>query len=550
MRALKATLLAALAVTKALAITSGPGPSILANREEIPEVEASLAKLGVDVTTIPSLNNRSSCNACEKACGTLDYLYGSQKVIAKGTEAYQNATESYWSAQQQEVKPSCIFIPSVDTDVSVLVLLAQLTECPFAAKSGGHAAFAGASSIPGGITILFRDLNEVLLNEDKSVASVGPGNKWGQVYKALEPHGLGVIGGRLSDIGVGGLTTGGGISYYSNEYGWALDNVESFEIVSAINGEILSASKTQHPDLYWALRGGGNNLGLVTKFNLYTIPSSLLRGITRVYSEDQFLHVLDAFTDIARKGSLDRNAQQYVVFAHAGGMNIASAELTYTKDVSDPPIFRKYRSIPALSDTTSTRTLAGYCSEIGAQDRNGQRQVFWNRTFKLNDEFVHWVVLHFFAMVSRVVEVPGALPMLVFQAITEPMLEKMSSAGGNALGLDTSNGPILIIHILSKWNNTSDDDTMYRFVDEFFTAIATEAETRGVSNDFVYMNYASRFQDVISSYGTDNKARLQEIAFKYDPRGVYQNLQPGYFKLKGAPSQGKRRHRHGRNRSG
>jgi hypothetical protein len=67
MRALKATLLAALAVTKALAITSGPGPSILANREEIPEVEASLAKLGVDVTTIPSLNNRSSCNACEKA---------------------------------------------------------------------------------------------------------------------------------------------------------------------------------------------------------------------------------------------------------------------------------------------------------------------------------------------------------------------------------------------------------------------------------------------------------------------------------------------------
>ncbi|KAL2853809.1 hypothetical protein BJY01DRAFT_258701 [Aspergillus pseudoustus] len=517
-------------------------PSFLTGGEETNQIEVSLAELGVDVTSIPLLNNRSSwANACEKACGALDYLYGSQKVIPKRTPAYQNATESYWSAQQQEVKPSCIFIPSIATEVSVLVLLVQLTTCTFAAKSGGHAAFAGASSSQGGITILFRDLSEVSLSKDKSIVSIGPGNRWGQVYKALEPHGLGVIGGRMSDIGVGGLTTGGGISYYSNQYGWALDNVKSFEVVSAINGEILTASETEHPDLYWALRGGGNNVGLVTKFNLYTIPSSLLRGTTRVYCEDQFPHVLDAFTELARNAILDKNAQQYVVFAHAGEMNIASAELTYTKDVADPPVFRKYRSIPAISDTTSTRTLAGYCSEIGAQDRNGQRQVFWNRTFKLNDEFVHWVVQHFFSVVSRVANVPGALPMLVFQAITEPTLETMTKAGGNALGLDPSSGPILMIHVLSKWDNASDDRSMHQFVDEFFRAIAIEAESRSLGNDFVYMNYASHSQDVISSYGADSKARLQDVASKYDPRGVYQTLQPGYFKLAGAPSQEKKR---------
>lgn len=132
--------------------------------------------------------------------------------------------------QQEEVKPHCIFKPTKNTDVSITVLLSRLTECPFAARSGGHAAFAGASSSPGGVTIWFKDLNEVTLNNDKSVASVGPGNVWGQVYKALEPYGLATVGGRASDIGVGGLTTGGGISYYSNEYGWVLDNVESFEV--------------------------------------------------------------------------------------------------------------------------------------------------------------------------------------------------------------------------------------------------------------------------------------------------------------------------------
>jgi FAD/FMN-containing dehydrogenase len=111
-----------------------------------------------------------------------------------------------------------------------MVLISQLTKCPFAAKSGGHAAFTGSSNSDGGITVLLRDLNEVTLSEDRSVASIAPGNTWGDVYTALEPYGLAVVGGRVSDIGVGGLTTGGGISYHSNLYGWALDNVESFEV--------------------------------------------------------------------------------------------------------------------------------------------------------------------------------------------------------------------------------------------------------------------------------------------------------------------------------
>lgn len=120
--------------------------------------------------------------------------------------------------------------PTSNKDVSIIVLLSRLTNCQFAARSGGHAAFEGASNIAGAISIWFKDMNEITLNEDKSVVSVGPGNLWGQVYEALEPHGLAAVGGRASSIGVGGFILGGGISFYSNLYGWALDNVRSFEV--------------------------------------------------------------------------------------------------------------------------------------------------------------------------------------------------------------------------------------------------------------------------------------------------------------------------------
>jgi FAD/FMN-containing dehydrogenase len=91
----------------------------------------------------------------------------------------------------------------------VALLLSRRTQCPFAVKSGGHAAFAGASNIQGGITMNFAKLNQVVVSSDKSIASVGAGNTWFDVYQTLEPEDLTVIGGRVAAIGVGGLTLGG-----------------------------------------------------------------------------------------------------------------------------------------------------------------------------------------------------------------------------------------------------------------------------------------------------------------------------------------------------
>jgi FAD/FMN-containing dehydrogenase len=119
-------------------------------------------------------------------------------VLLDNTTAYNNFTAAYWSAQQVNVRPYCVFKPSDGSQVSTLVLLSRLTQCPFAVKGGGHAAFAGSSSIEGGITVALERLNEVKLSADKKIASVGPGNRWLNVYKTLEEHGVQVLGGRVS----------------------------------------------------------------------------------------------------------------------------------------------------------------------------------------------------------------------------------------------------------------------------------------------------------------------------------------------------------------
>lgn len=129
--------------------------------------------------------------------------------------------------------------------------------------------FYGASNIQNGLTIDLRHLSLVEVSSDRSLTRVGTGNTWQAVYKKLEPLRLAVVGGRHGGVGVGGLTLGGGISFFSGLHGLACDNVLEFQVVLA-NGSIVVADTDCHADLYWALKGGGNNFGIVTRMDLAT----------------------------------------------------------------------------------------------------------------------------------------------------------------------------------------------------------------------------------------------------------------------------------------
>lgn len=120
-------------------------------------------------------------------------VFGASKVSSA-------APTTYWSLQQLEVEPRCTFTPRTALEVSSLVLIARLTQCPFAVKSGGHAAFPGASNIQGGITVDMVNLNQKTLSADRKTVAVGPGNRWKEVYDYLTPYDLAIVGGRVSSM--------------------------------------------------------------------------------------------------------------------------------------------------------------------------------------------------------------------------------------------------------------------------------------------------------------------------------------------------------------
>lgn len=137
------------------------------------------------------------------------------------------------------------------------------------------------------------NLTTLQLNEDKSVLSVGPAYRWEQVYSYLAKYDLAAAGGRLGPVGVPGLLLAGGVNFYGNQVGFGCNTVINYEVVLA-DGSLVNANSTQNSDLFWALKGGSSNFGLVTRFDLETIPSTQVwAGAYTVSAEyvDAFLAV-------------------------------------------------------------------------------------------------------------------------------------------------------------------------------------------------------------------------------------------------------------------
>ena len=120
-----------------------------------------------------------------------------------------NEINYIWSAQQGELIPACRVLPDSTEDVAMILSIAKQTKCHIAVKSGGHSQHPGASTAAKGITIDLARMNKVQVSTDRKSVYVGAGSKWLDVYSAVEDEGLLVVGGRVADIGVGGLLTGG-----------------------------------------------------------------------------------------------------------------------------------------------------------------------------------------------------------------------------------------------------------------------------------------------------------------------------------------------------
>lgn len=180
----------------------------------------------------------------------------------------------------------------VATWVSPYVFLAN---APTEKEETTNTHLQGANNIDNGVLMVMSNLTTLELNEDKSVLSVGPAYRWGDVYSFLEPENLAVSGGRLSPVGVPGLLLAGGVSFHGNQHGWAADNVLEYEVVLA-DGSVSKATATENPDLFWALKGGSSNFGIVTQFKLRTFASEKVWAGTYTVSGEH----LDEFFEVSK----------------------------------------------------------------------------------------------------------------------------------------------------------------------------------------------------------------------------------------------------------
>lgn len=338
----------------------------------------------------------------------------------------------------------------------------------------------------------------------------------------------------MAPVGVPGLVLGGGISFFSNKLGWACDNVAEYEVVTA-SGLVVRATPTKFSDLYWALRGGGNNFGIVTNFKLHAFPLGKMWGGQRIYTENNFGAVLDAIHNFATTGSSkDTDAAQIVSFGNIAGVGkIAIVQMHYAQPISNASVFSGFDALTPIASNTAVGSLADMAVKMNEGAADGLRQTQWDVTLKVDRELFNFLINTFYSLLPSVQNLPGAFPTISIQAITDGQLAGMQKNGGNALGLDRSKGPFFVMNMSSRWSNAADDAAILKFFSSIIKTVKAEAKSKGLDNEYIYMNYASQFEDPISSYGAQNVDRLRRISKKYDPQQVFQKLHPGHFKLGG-----------------
>jgi hypothetical protein len=303
----------------------------------------------------------------------------------------------------------------------------------------------GYANTNGGVLIGLTNLNEIQLSSDSSKVSIGPGVRWEDVYDYLEPHGLIALGGRVGNVGVPGLLLGGGISFYSNQYGFAADNVIAYEVVLA-DGEIVTATASHYSDLHWALKGGGNSFGIVTRFDVSTYKSpTVCAGILEVAvaEKDPFL---SAVANFGQYGSSDAKAAVipsiFMLGPSLGNMTVYTSALFYDGTDCDQPALANFTALPAIMNTYASTTLATYTKGTDALIGDGTRQVFRVIASFATADALNIVHDTFVGMVTADIwNVTGIQASVAFQPVTKNFIQQGINKGGNPQGVDITEAP-------------------------------------------------------------------------------------------------------------
>ncbi len=252
------------------------------------------------------------------------------EIIEPGAAEYESARRSRLASGS----PAYVLRPESTGDVQAGVRFAADVGLLLSVRGGGH-SFAGFGTNDGGVVIDLGNLANVeILDKERHLVRICGGATWGQVATALAPHGLAISSGDTKSVGVGGLTLTGGIGWKVRKHGLALDNVVAAEVVTA-DAEVVRASAAENPELFWAIRGGGGNFGIVTAFEFTAHPTTDVFFGKITFPASEAAAVLRGWADYFRAAPDDLTS--FVDFANPfGGGPEAPVEMHVAFDGDDP----------------------------------------------------------------------------------------------------------------------------------------------------------------------------------------------------------------------
>ncbi|KAJ7437430.1 hypothetical protein B0H11DRAFT_2107138 [Mycena galericulata] len=475
-----------------------------------------------------------STTASQECCYELNKQLPDQ-VHFPGSSEYLQQQSTYYSAEQASLTPHCRVSPRSPADVSKIVQLSASLGCKFSVRSGGHMGWVGSSNIDSeGFAVDLRQLNTVNLSQDQRTVIFGSGAKWSEVYDVLVPLNLTTVGGRASDVGVGGFLLGGGISFLSLQHGFGSDNIVRYEIVLA-DGSIQSASQTEKPDLFWALKMGSSNYGIVTRFEMSTFPLGEIWAGMMYFQIDEALPLLTALIGFTIELTHDPLGMMAVSMAWNPAQQdyIIWAPSMYLKPAPFPPLFSEMATISSreLASTMRITNLTGMTDEVQATAPGGGRSEWWSLTLEPNAQLPIDIQLKGREIFGPILHKEGVLFAITIQPLTAGLAAAGGKNGGNPSGMTPKDGDSFLLLGCSFWASPEDDESIKQKTRELLSWAESTARERGLLKPFIYPNYALGIQAIFKGFGQQNLEKMRRVRDVYDPRNVFGRYWRGGFKL-------------------
>jgi FAD/FMN-containing dehydrogenase len=400
-------------------------------------------------------------------------------------------------------------------DVVDAVKFARAQGLEIAVRGGGHNV-AGRASVDKGLMIDLAQMRGVSVDLVTAVARAEGGTTWKVFNRETQLHGLATTGGVVGTTGIGGLTLGGGLGWLMPKYGMALDNLKAVDLVLA-DGQTVRASKQEHPDLFWAVRGGGGNFGVATSFEFALHPvGPIVIGGLAAWPFEMAKDVLKLFRDLAAKATDDVMLVAALLTAPDGKTKVAAMALGHFGSRADGE--RAIAPMKAFKPILDELGPIPYTALNGLLDGAFPPGAFnyWKTHFlnQLTDDAMD-------ALIDSAASCPTPMGQVVIEHFHGAATRV--PVGDTAYALRSSGFNIAIV---SEWLDRAHDEKCIGWGKKAFSALQPFAGSQRYIN---YLNHDDALDTALTAVYGPNLPRLQQIKKQYDPENVFHhnvNIKP------------------------